>query len=560
MSPLFRKSDSGSKKPFGCLKFLFFLLIILLVVLHFITPPIIQQIVNSKLPEALNTEASLGTVKLNLLTGTAGIKNLSIAQPEGFEGDALLNIKKFEVSVPVGAAIGRDPLIVKNLHLDGLDFRMITDTNQVANVTRLGPPPSNEPEVIEESETPPPPPVWIQKLLLENITVAIEDLSKEWNLDIRDLRLEVTDLRIEHASDTGPGLISGTVSIVSPKSIAKLRLLAKVDSIYPSNPEQAPALQLAMGLIGFDLDSISPFLAPSPTAAKTAIQGSGFDFILYAQVTPGATLLDQSIFGRYALTTDSGNTLKGKLGGTLQDPDLPFLNIAAQIFGNQVFGRVSSLGVNVAQGGLEAGKTVLKTGGEAAKGIGNTALKFGGGILKTGKGIVTLDGKEAMGGLKDATVGTVGEAANTVSKTAGTAAEGIGKTAGTVTGRDDKDAWWKNVPERQAAFEVDAKAWFEVNSFPPSKPGEPTATPEPTPAAPKDEKEDSPAPVPTVTESKPAEDDNAITPEEPVKEGSSESEEDESVNETPAESEVEEPVAETPSTPAVEATEVGADN
>ena len=78
---------------------------------------------------------------------------------------------------------------------------------------------------------------------------------------------------------------------------------------------------------------------------------------------------------------------------------------------------------------------------------------------------MTLDAETAKGGLSDATVGTVKNAAGTVTDTAGTAGEGLKDTAGTVAGRDDMKSWWENVEARQTAFDEEAKEWFTENPF-----------------------------------------------------------------------------------------------
>jgi hypothetical protein len=200
-------------------------------------------------------------------------------------------------------------------------------------------------------------------------------------------------------------------------------------------------------------------------------------------------MADQTITGRFHLATDGGHKLRGNPGGTVAKPQLPITGLISDLLGNQV-GRVGKLGGNLAQGGVEAGKTVLKTGGEAVKGAGKTVAKFGGGILTTAKGVVTLDMDEAKSGLSDATVGTVGEAAGTVGKTAGTAAQGVKDTANTATGGDDLARWWAGVDQRVHAFESEVDTWFSSNPFPPGTATEAPATVVPT---------DTTGPEPTAT-------------------------------------------------------------
>jgi uncharacterized protein YjbJ (UPF0337 family) len=93
--------------------------------------------------------------------------------------------------------------------------------------------------------------------------------------------------------------------------------------------------------------------------------------------------------------------------------------------------------------------------------------KLGSGLLKTAKGVVTLDAETAKSGLTDATVGTLNEAANTVTDTADTAAQGVADTARTASGQDDVQKWWDEVDTRVSTFDAAVDAWFNTSPFPP---------------------------------------------------------------------------------------------
>jgi len=463
------------RKPLGCLFILFALVLVLLILIQVFAPGIGTSIANKQLPEQLGTESSLGSLKLKLLRGAAGVRDLVIEQPEGFEGEPLLELASLDAGVRLRSISSQDPIVVRKVHLDGLNLRMITDTNQVSNVSLLGPKSAEEEEsaeeeaVAEEEPAAPPPPLWVKKVLLENIDVVIQDLGKQLTFEFSDIELEVKNLRIEAGeTDYDPAYIRAELEIVGPRAPGFIVVEGRMGTIDPANTERIAPMQFAVGVFGFDLKSVDPLLKPSPAAARTALGGGAFDMEIFMQVTPGEALNEQQLLGTYALLLDGGGKLSGNLGGAMTAPDFPPAQILGNMMGHQ-FARLGRMGINVAEGGLQAGKAVLDTGGAAVKGVGKSALKLGGGLLKTAKGVATLDMEEAGSGLKDATVGTVSEVGNTVTDTAGTAVEGVGSTAGTMTGGDDKGAWWEEIEARKDNFQERSAAWLEENEFPPAK-------------------------------------------------------------------------------------------
>lgn len=460
--------SSGSEKSFrkkGCLIILLDLIVILAVVLHFAAPSIVTSVANKQLPQQLETESSLGGAKINLLTGKFGLHDLFISQPEGFGETELLRMDSLTISAPVHKAIRQNPVLIRRVHLDGLDLHLISDEEQVLNLTRIGP--QTPDEDVGETEPAAAPSILIEEILLENLNLVFQDLAQEWEIELSDIRFELHNLQVEYDSGEGPGRIRGEVGFVSPKASGQLRLHGKVGTIYPSKPEQVPTLQLAVGLIGFDLDLISPFLDPSPAVAKAAFGGSGFDFALFMQISPGDTPESQEIAGAFLLETDGGHVLSDSLGGNLAKPVLPFMGLFADILGNQL-GRVTQMGENVARGGVEAGKAVADTGTAAVKGAGKAVTGLAGGAFRTLKGVATLDKDEAMGGMKDATMGTAGNVTGALGDTLGAAGKGLGSTVNVVRGKDQIEKWWNEVDDRKSAFDEQAEAWFTENPFPES--------------------------------------------------------------------------------------------
>ncbi|MCC5846355.1 MAG: hypothetical protein JJU05_19065 [Verrucomicrobia bacterium] len=453
---------ASGKKRGGCLKIGLIVIVLLLAVLHFVTPVIVRTVANKELPKALGTEASLDRVSIFLPGGRVGLQGLQIEQPEGFEGLPLFRLGSLSVAAPLGRALGQNPVTVNHLRLDDLFVRIISNEDGELNVARLGPPVDEEVEV-EAEEAGEVPPVWIREIVISNLNLVFEDLAQEWLLEVVDFDLSLTDLRIAGAGGAeGPAELDGSFEIVNADVNAQFRILGKIGMIQPDQPERVPPIQLAVGLTGFSLDIVQPFMV---RGARTALGGSALDFWLFLEIGEGSSPEDQTLAGSYALVTDQNHRYGGNLGGTVERPVLPFLNIFGDVVGNQ-FGRITSLGGNVAEGGIEAARAVGETGAAAVRGATGVVTGAAGGLLRTARGVATLDVEEATGGLRDTTVGTVSGAAGTVTDTVGTAGSGVARAGGAALGQEAVRRWWEAVDERAALFEAEAEAWFASRPFP----------------------------------------------------------------------------------------------
>jgi hypothetical protein len=446
------------KKKCRCLRRFLVFLIVLLAVLHVATPLVARKLANDKLPGILRTEASLGDFSLNLARGHVGLGDLAIAQPEGFAGEPLLELGSVSVAVPPLKALRQDPLVVGNVRLDGLTLRLVSDTNGVLNVSRLGPEKTEETEPKEEGA--PPPPVFVEDVLLENIRFSFRDEANGLEVAIEEFNLSLANLALFGAQPgKEPAEVAARFLLSGPRNAAQVGLRGKIG---PVENGKVPALQLCFALIGFDLGTVEPLLT---RGARTAIGGDGFDLTVFVEIGPGATPADQQVIYRYTLVTDKGSRLSNELSGTLAKLDNPLPAVLGDVFGN-VGGRFGRFGVNVAQGGVEVVKGAAATGVAAVKGAAGTVKGLAGGAFQTLKGVATLDGDMAMGGLRDATVGTMTNLAGTVTGTVGAAGDGLGKTAGTALGQDDAKAWWLALDARREQFNQDAAAWFAERPFP----------------------------------------------------------------------------------------------
>lgn len=448
----------------GCLKIGLLVVVVLLVLLHFAVPGIVRSAANSRLPDLLGADASLERVSIFLPAGRVGLRGLRIEQPEGFEGEPLFRLGALSVEAPLARAIGQNPVTVNHLRIDDVFLRLISSPEEVINATRIGPPAAEAPAEVEAVEDPADvPPVWVKELLVSNLNLVFEDLAKDWVFTLSNFELSLTDLRIAGAEGFGgPAMLDGSFEILDERLNARFRVLGKIGMIQPDQPERVPPIQLAVGLTGFNLDIVDPFMV---RGARTALGGGGLDFWLFLEIGEGASPAEQELYGSYALVTDQNHTYSGRLGGTIESPVLPFLDIFGDVLGNQ-FGRLTRLGGNVAEGGVEAARAVADTGAAAVRGATGVITGAAGGLLRTARGVATLDLEEAAGGLRDTTVGTVTGAAGTVTETVGAAGAGVAGAGRAATGREAVQRWWDAAEERAEAFEAEAEAWFASRPFP----------------------------------------------------------------------------------------------
>ncbi len=456
--------SAAGKSRGGCLKIGLLVLVILLAVLHFVTPVLVRTVANKELPKALGTEASLDRVSIFLPAGRVGLRGLRIEQPEGFEGVPLFQLGTLSIEAPLGRAMGQNPVTVNHLRIHDVFVRIVSDKEAVMNVARIGPPPEAEDEpAAAPAEPGTVPPVWVREVLVSNLNLVFEDLAKEWVFELENFELTLTDLRIAGAGGAeGPAELDGSFEILHEDLNVQFRILGKIGMIQPDQPERVPPIQLAVGLTGFNLDLVQPFMV---RGARTALGGSALDFWLFLEIGEGSSPGDQALAGSYALVTDQDHRYGGNLGGTVGQPVLPFLTIFGDVVGNQ-FGRITSLGGNVAEGGIEAARAVADTGAAAVRGATGVVTGAAGGLLRTARGVATLDVGEATGGLRDSTVGTVSDAAGTVTETVGTAGAGVARAGGAAMGQEAVRRWWDAVDERAALFEAEAEAWFASRPFP----------------------------------------------------------------------------------------------
>ena len=158
-------------------------LIVLVVIIRLALPMVAVEIANRQLPGILNTEASIGSLQLGLLRGYISIRDLRIAQPEGFGEGHLLLAPEMRVKVKL-SSLFHSPLTVEEIALTDWEVNIIKNADGVMNIDAIQPEsspelyPTAEPESGKKSEEDPAPaakPILVQKFFIKNLTCSYID-------------------------------------------------------------------------------------------------------------------------------------------------------------------------------------------------------------------------------------------------------------------------------------------------------------------------------------------------------------------------------------------------
>lgn len=171
------------------------LIVVIVVFTSFFLSPIAVRVANKQLPEILGTEASVESISVSLLRGRAALGGLQIAQPEGFEGEPVIELKNASAEVSLISLVFR-PIRVTAITVDSPRVRLIRSREGLLNAEALIPP--ADPDA-EEKEGGPPPAIILEKLVVRDILFSLKDLAnpgRETVTSIENLDFELEHLRI----------------------------------------------------------------------------------------------------------------------------------------------------------------------------------------------------------------------------------------------------------------------------------------------------------------------------------------------------------------------------
>jgi hypothetical protein len=153
------------------------ILIVLTVLIRLVLPMVAVELANRTLPGILKTEVSIGSVSLGLLRGYVSIRDIRIAQPQGFGEGNLLKAPEFSVKVDLYSLLS-PPLTVEEVSLTDWEVNIVKNADGVMNIDAIqsksspGQSPLAEPEIQGEQ-------VEGKKISAEGEAGAREDEQEE---------------------------------------------------------------------------------------------------------------------------------------------------------------------------------------------------------------------------------------------------------------------------------------------------------------------------------------------------------------------------------------------
>ena len=148
--------------------------------------------------QTLNVPVHIQKARASVLTGSGKLRQISVANPEGFEGPALLTLQAVDFTADAGSLLS-DELVVREMHLDGME--VFVEQSGLRN---------NLYEVIEPLRRPHEPTgkaLVIDKLTIDNIVVhmavpSVVGQSLPETVDVNVAPITMTELGRNERMDT----------------------------------------------------------------------------------------------------------------------------------------------------------------------------------------------------------------------------------------------------------------------------------------------------------------------------------------------------------------------
>jgi hypothetical protein len=435
-------------------------LVLTLCILIWQFTPIATAVANRQLPTLLRTDASVDQVKLKPWEGYAAVRGLRIAQPAGFGEEPLLELDRLEIRLDVDSAVGRNPLVVTSVDLDGLRARVIKKADGSLNVEAIGPPqepapasPTAEPAApsppsstppTEAAPAPPLPGLRLDRLTLNHIALTYVDESlgsAEKPIEFKIADLEVA---LEQLVAFDPSLA---------KEPATLRAQARIEQ--PNLPPALVHVESRIGGIGHGVPEVNgqivltgilleTFGSLAPPGISAAIGGSGAD------VTVSVALNARTIDLEGRVVTDQGNKYPLSVKGPLAKPAVEMGPLLLSLAGRIGGGMAKHLASGTAEGAMNLAKGTAGEAVSLSKDAGDAAKEATGGLFRSASSLLRGDVQGVGKGLKDATVGTATQAAGGVKESVGDMAGVAVETGGDITGSERSQDWIKAISGRHA--------------------------------------------------------------------------------------------------------------
>ncbi len=148
--------------------------------------------------QTLSVPVRIHKAKASLLSGSVNLQKIRVANPEGYQGPALLTLTSVDVAADAGSLL-RDKILIRTMHLDGMEI--FVEQNGLKN---------NLYEVIEplrRSHEPTGKALIIDKLTIGDIVVhvavpSLADPTQPRTMDLKVAPITMTDLGRDERIDT----------------------------------------------------------------------------------------------------------------------------------------------------------------------------------------------------------------------------------------------------------------------------------------------------------------------------------------------------------------------
>jgi hypothetical protein len=96
--------------------------------------PIVESAIEKHGSRIMGTEVSVGSVHISLKSGRGTIRDVSVANPEGFSSHDLLKLKEITLDIDV-ASLNRDPIVIDEVTIATPEVRVEVNANAQTNVS-----------------------------------------------------------------------------------------------------------------------------------------------------------------------------------------------------------------------------------------------------------------------------------------------------------------------------------------------------------------------------------------------------------------------------------------
>ena len=210
------------KKPFKTLCIILSAILILVLVaaitINLFAGHILKAGIEATATKTLNVGVSIGDLDLSIMSGKISFQNLSIDNPQGYQHDKLLELKKAKIEVEIKSLLG-DTVNIREIDLEGmsvvLEQRGISSNNLQDIISSIGPKDKQESEPSGKK-------LHIDNLEISNVTVKVKLLPVPGKADTVTLKLspiKMTNLGSDDKLDAAA--LSGKILLAIADGVVK---------------------------------------------------------------------------------------------------------------------------------------------------------------------------------------------------------------------------------------------------------------------------------------------------------------------------------------------------